>query len=67
MALPVALGLFADGFTFRLGGLAMSHTVGGFADGHTFGAVFSFAGLIGTFDLLDMIMNGLLHTRASRT
>jgi len=31
--------------------LAMSNTVGLSADGHTFGAVFSFTGLVGAFDL----------------
>ena len=50
VALPVTLGLFADGLALGAGGLAMGHTVGGLADGHTLRAVFSLTGLIRALD-----------------
>jgi hypothetical protein len=50
VAFPVTSGFFTNGFTFRFGGLAMGNTVGLFADGHTFRAVFSFTGLVWAFN-----------------
>jgi len=51
VALPVALGLFTDGFAFGFGDLAVGDAVGGLADGHALGAVFHLAGLVGAHDL----------------
>ena len=50
VAFPVASRFFADGFTFRLGGLAVSDAVGLLADGDTLGAVEHFAAFIRAFD-----------------
>jgi len=50
VAFPVTSGFFTDSFTFGFGSLAMSNTVRLFTDGHTFRAVFSFTGLVGTFN-----------------
>ena len=50
VAFPVASRFFADGFTFRLGGLAVSDAVGLFADGHTFRTVEHFTTFIRAFN-----------------
>ena len=47
---PVASGFFANSFAFRLRGLAVSNTVGLFADSYTFRTVIHFATFVGTFD-----------------
>ncbi len=50
VALPVAFGFLADGFTFRLGSLAVSDAVGLLADGDALGAVEHLAAFVGAFN-----------------
>ena len=51
MAFPIAVGFLANCFADWFRGLAMRDTMGRFADGHTFGAIFSLAGFVRAHDL----------------
>ncbi len=51
VAFPVASGFLANGFTLRLGGLAVSDAMRLFADSHTLGAVEEFTAFVRAFDL----------------